>query len=770
MSKLTKRRWRSARPIYRGSVTPIELAAIGQDGRHVYTCPLCEAMCGLEIQVSDGRVEGIRGNHNDVWSRGHLCPKGASLGAIHEDPDRIRKPMIKVDGQWYEVGWEAAFRRCTELLAPVIAEHGIGAVTCYTGNPLAHSFSLGRYTGVLLGMSGIPVSYSPGTVDQWPKNLSSHLMYGNWWGFPVPDIERTDLLVVMGANPAASQGSLLAAPDVMGILGKIDTVIVIDPVRTATAAKADEWLPITPGTDSALLLAVVHTLFDEDLVRLGALAEHVDGVETLRQVAADWSPERVAPVTGIDADRIKQLARQLADTDRAVVYGRIGLCNQEFGSLASWLVDVVNILTGNFDTPGGAMFPRPAVWTVTAHPQPGLEGGLPEFGRWQTRVRGAKEVLGQVPVSCLAEEIETPGEGQIRALITVAGNPVLSTPQGNRLDELLPGLDAMISVDLWLNETTRHADVILPGLSPLEQPHHDDLILAFAINSIANYSAPVFHPEDPDRPEEWEILVRLTGLCAGMPAEDVDVAAIDDGFFDYLCFTQGLDGAETRSHYTHGGPERILDLTLRTGPFGDRYGENPDGLSLAKLKEQPNGINFGPMVSQVPEILNTGDKKIRLAPQYLLDDIPRLGRRLERESDELVLVSRRHLRSNNSWLHNVSALMKGRDRCTLLMHPDDAASRGVSGGDYVTVQSSAGRIEVPLEVTDAIKPGVVSMPHGWGHGKPGTRMAVANGAPGVNTNILSPPTFLDEPSGNGALNGIPVTVAFAAAQSVESGE
>ncbi|WP_370581572.1 molybdopterin-dependent oxidoreductase [Mycolicibacterium sp. BK556] len=716
-------------------------------------------MCGLEIQVSEGRVASIRGNPDDVWSRGHLCPKGASLGAIHEDPDRVRAPMIKVDGQWQEVSWDAAFRRCTELLAPVIAEHGIGAVTCYTGNPLAHSFSLGRYTGVLLGMSGIPVSYSPGTVDQWPKNLSSHLMYGNWWGFPVPDIERTDLLVVMGANPAASQGSLLAAPDVMGIIGRVDNVIVIDPVRTATAAKADEWLPITPGTDAALLLAVVHTLFDEDLVRLGRLAEHVDGVERLRDVARDWSPERVAPVTGIDAERIKTLARQLAETEKSVVYGRIGLCNQEFGSLASWLVDVVNILTGHFDTEGGAMFPRPAAWTVTAQPQPGLEGGLPEFGRWQTRVRGAKEVLGQVPVSCLAEEIETPGDGQIRALITVAGNPVLSTPQGHRLDELLPGLDAMISVDLWLNETTRHADVILPGLSPLEQPHHDDLILMFAISSIANYSVPVFTPPDPDRPEEWEILVRLTGLCAGMPAEDVDVAAIDDGFFDYLCFTQGLDGAEIRSHYTSGGPERILDLTLRTGPFGDRYGENPDGLSLAKLKEQPNGIDFGPMVPQVPEILNTTEKKIRLAPEYLLDDIPRLAHRLDREPDELVLVSRRHLRSNNSWLHNVSALMKGRDRCTLLMHPKDAASRGVSNGDTVTVRSSAGHIEVPVEMTEAIKPGVVSMPHGWGHGKPGTRMSVANGSPGVNTNILSPPTFLDEPSGNGALNGIPVTVA-----------
>ncbi|MEJ6538586.1 MAG: molybdopterin-dependent oxidoreductase, partial [Mycobacterium sp.] len=498
-------------------------------------------MCGLEIEVADGRIAGIRGNSDDTWSRGHLCPKGASLGAIHEDPDRIRAPMIKVDGQWQEVSWEAAFQRCTELLAPVIADHGIGAVTCYVGNPLAHSFSLGRYTGVLLGMSGIPVSYSPGTVDQWPKNLSSHLMFGNWWGFPVPDIERTDLLVVMGANPAASQGSLLAAPDVMGILGRIGTVIVIDPVRTATAAKADEWLPITPGTDAALLLAMVHTLFEENLATVGRLGEHIDGIETLREVTRDWSPERVASVTGISAERIRELARQLAGTEKAVVYGRIGLCNQEFGSLASWLVDVVNILTGHLDTPGGAMFPRPAAWTVTSQPQPGLEGGLPEFGRWHSRVRGAKEVLGQVPVSCLVEEIATPGEGQIKALITVAGNPVLSTPGGNRLDEVLPQLDAMIAVDLWLNETTRHADVILPGPSPLETAHHDDLILAFAINSIANYSAPVFFPPDRDRPEEWEILIRLTGLCTGTPAEDVDVAAIDDGFFDYLCFTQGLD-------------------------------------------------------------------------------------------------------------------------------------------------------------------------------------------------------------------------------------
>jgi anaerobic selenocysteine-containing dehydrogenase len=730
--------------------------ASAEDGRHLRTCPLCEAMCGLEIRVEGGKVTKIRGNRDDVWSRGHLCPKGTSLGALHDDPDRIRRPMIKVDGRWQEVSWDAAFRRCTELLMPVIGEYGIGAVTAYTGNPLAHSFSLARYAGVLLGMSGMPVTYSPGTVDQWPKNLSSHLMYGGWWTFPVPDIERTDLLVIMGANPAASQGSLLAAPDVMGLIDAIrkrGKVIVIDPVRTLTAARADEWLPIVPGTDAALLLAVAHTLFDENLINPGP---HVDGVDTMRRVAADWPSARVSAVTGIDEDRIRQLARELAGTEKSVVYGRIGLCNQEFGSLASWLVDVINILTGHFDKPGGAMFPRPAAWSITTQPLPGLEGGIPEFGRWRTRVRGAKEVLGQAPVSCMAEEIATPGDGQLKALITVAGNPVLSTPGGDKLDEVLPLLQAMISVDLWLNETTRHADVILPGLSPLEQPHHDDLVLQFAIHSIANYSAPVFHPGD--RPHEWEILIRLTGLCAGTPAEEVDVGAIDDGYFDYLAFTRGLDGATIRKLYDHGGPERMLDLTLRTGPFGDRYGEKPGGLTLDMLKANPNGIDFGPMVSQLPDVLGTPDKKIRLAPPYLLDDLSRLAARMERPAEPLVLVSRRHLRSNNTWMHNVPALMKGKDRCTLLIHPDDAARCGVADDDVVTVKSAVGEVKVPVEVTTAIKPGVVSMPHGWGHGKPGTRMSVANNSPGANTNALSPPRFLDEPSGNGALNGIPVAI------------
>ncbi|MCW2765010.1 MAG: anaerobic dehydrogenase, typically selenocysteine-containing, partial [Nocardioides sp.] len=654
-----------------------------------------------------------------------------------------------------------AFDRCTELLQPVVAEHGIEAVTAYVGNPLAHAMDLSRYVGILIGMSGIPMIYSPGVVDQWPKNVSSHLMYGGMWAIPVPDVQRTDLFVLMGANPQASQGSLLSCPDLMGEIGRIQKrggrVVVIDPRRTGTADKASEWLPIVPGTDAAFLMAVVHVLFDEGLVRLGAVEDLADGLAEVAEAARAWSPERVADVTGIDAARTRGLARELAGTERAVLYGRIGTCNQEFGTLASWLVDVVNILTGHLDVPGGAMFSRPAAWSVSTLPMPGLEGGQATFGRWRSRVRGAPEVLGHVPVSCLHEEISTPGKGQIKALFTVAGNPVLSSPGGDRLDRALPLLDCMISVDNWINETSHHAHVILPGLSALEQSHHDDMIWQFAVGSGANYSAPVFPPPD-DRPREWEILIRLAGLCLGQPAREVDVPAIDDGFFDVLADAVGLDGPTLRAGYDEGGPERLLDLTLRTGPFGDRYGERPDGITLEKVKASPHGIDLGPMVPRLAEVITTTSGRLQLAPPYIVADLDRLEARMDRPRDELVLISRRHLRSNNSWMHNVPALVKGKDRCTLLMHHDDAAARGAEDGAPVVVTSSAGSVTVPVELTDAIMRGVVSMPHGWGHGVEGTRIGVANAHAGVNTNVLSPGDFVDVPSGNAAVNGFPVTV------------
>jgi anaerobic selenocysteine-containing dehydrogenase len=743
-------------------MTAMETTAAGRQV-HLRTCPLCEAMCGLEIHVRGEQVELIRADRDDAWSKGHLCPKGTTLGHLHHDPDRLRVPMLRqADGSFREATWDEAFARCDELLLPVIAEHGIEAVTAYVGNPLAHALSLSRYIGILIGMSGIPMIYSPGTVDQWPKNVSSHLMYGGMWSIPVPDVRRTDLLIAMGANPQASQGSLLACPDLMGEIDAIQQrggeVIVIDPRRTGTADRASEWLPITPGTDAAFLLAVAHVIFADDLVDLGTVVDLIEGVDALRDLVASWSPERVATTTGITAERTRRLAHQLADAERGVLYGRIGLCNQEFGTLASWLVDVVNILTGHFDVPGGMMFPRPAAWPLTVLPMPGLENGAPNFGRWRSRVRGAPEILGHVPASCLAEEIATPGDGQIRALLTVAGNPVLATPGGDRLDDALEGLECMISVDNWINETTRHADVILPGMSALEQAHHDDLIWQFAVGSGAKYSAPVFPPTDV-RPHEWEILIRLAGLCTGQPMSEVDVTAIDDGFFDVLAEVHGLEGPALRERYDEGGPERLLDLTLRTGPFGDRYGEHPDGINLDKVKAAPHGIDLGPNVSHLADVLQTPGGKVVLAPAYITADIPRLAARLDRPADDLVLISRRHLRSNNSWMHNVAVLVKGKDRCTLLIHPDDAERFGLHDGDNAKVTSEAGALVVPIEVTDAIKRGVVSLPHGWGHDKAGTRMAVANQHPGVNTNVLSPGGFVDVLSGNAAVNGIPVSVS-----------
>jgi len=727
---------------------------------HLRTCPLCEAMCGLEVQVEGDRVALIRPDRDDVWSKGFVCPKGTTLGHLHHDPDRLRTPMIRDGEEWREATWDEAFARCEELLHAVMERHGKDAVTCYIGNPTAHNFSLGRYVGLFVALSALSTLYSAGTVDQWPKNVSCMLMYGNMWWIPAPDIQRTQYWLVMGGNPQASQGSLLACPDVLGEIDRIrergGKVVVVDPRRTGTADRADEWVPIVPGTDAALLLAVCHVLFEDSLVDLGDVAGIVNGVDDVRRLATEFPPERVADTCRVPAETIRRLAHEIAASPSAAVYGRIGLCNQEFGTLASWLVDVVNILTGNFDRPGGLMFGNPIAWGASSLPDPQWAEGV-SFGRWKSRVRGAPEVLGQVPLSCLAEEIATPGAGQLKALVTIAGNPVISAPDAGRLDAALPNLECMISVDNYLNETTRHADVILPGLSALEQPHFDDLITMWASRSAGNFSPAIF---PPDRPAEWEILTRLAGLLAGMTNADIDVGAIDDGYFAALCEMQGVDPALVAGAYDSRGPERMLDLQIRTGPFGDRYGEHPDGLTLQHFRDQPHGIDMGPMIPRVRELLNTPSGKIELAPDYITADIPRLATRLERgDSAQLLLISRRHVRSNNSWMHNVNVLMKGKDRCTLLIHPDDAARLGVEDTKLARVTSEAGAVDVTVEVTDEMMPGVVSLPHGWGHDKPGTRLSVASEYPGVNNNLLAPGRLVDVPSNNAIVNGIPVDVA-----------
>src|SRR5262245_35610375 len=571
----------------------------------------------------------------------------------------------------------------------------------------------------------------------------------------------------MGANPHASQGSLMACPDFLGRLGELrrrgGKAVVIDPRRTGTAHRADEWVPIRPGTDAALLMAWVHVLFEEQLADPGRLAELTNGIDELRALCRPFSPEAVADTCAIPAATIRRLVRELAAARRAAVYGRIGTCNQEFGTLASWLVEVVNVLTGNLDRVGGSMFANPVAWSMITLRPPEFVGGW-ELGRWKSRVRGAPEVLGQVPISCLAEEISTPGPGQLRALITLAGNPVISAADAGRLDAALPELECMISVDNWINETTRHAHVILPGYSALEQPHYDELIWSWAVRNAAVYSEPVFTPA---RPAEWEIVLTLAALIQGARAGDVDVELLDRLFFTGLVATvaadprsriAGRDPEEIVAATAGVGPQRLLDFGLRLGPWGEGYGADADGLTLARLRQHPNGIDKGQLTPRLPDLLTTPSGKVELAPPHITADVPRLVRRLTRPSGGMVLVSRRHLRSNNSWMHNVPSLMTGRERCTLLVHPEDSRRLGLANGGRATIRSAAGEVIAPVEVTDEMMPGVVCLPHGWGHDKPGTRLGVASDHAGVNNNLLAPGALVDVPSGNAVVNGIPVEV------------
>ena len=725
-------------------------------------------MCGLRIEMRGEEVMRIRPNKDDVFSKGHICPKGTTLGQLHADPNRLRGPVVRDPGSdtFREVSWDEAFETCERLLHAVIAEHGRESLIAYVGNPVAHTFSLARYLGLFFGFTGIPNMYSAGTVDQWPKNVTAALMYGGMWDIPIPDLQRSAFAVFMGANPQASNGSLMGCPDILGELDRIRAgggeVIVIDPRRTGTARKATEWVPILPGTDAALLLAVVQVLFAEDLVQLGALADHVNGLDELRALSADHTPERVARTCRVPADRIRRLARQIAAAESGVVYGRIGLCNQEFGTLSSWLIDVVNILTGSFDVPGGLMFTDPVNWTRgTLPPKPGTPGITPTFGTFHSRVRGAPEVFGQIPISCMAEEIDTPGEGQAHGLITFAGNPALSAPGSERLAAALPMLGAMISIDNWVNETTRHAHVILPGLSALEQPHFDDMGWKYAVRNAGKWSDAILPPAD-DRPAEWEIMVRLAGIIQGSKASEVDVAALDDRYFLSLLGAIGLEPEDVLPRYSTGGPERILDLSIHTGAYGDWYGRNPGGVTLEAFRDAPDGLDFGALQPRIPQLLRTESGRIELAPPYITDDLPRLAARLERDPSSLVMVSRRHLRSNNSWLHQVPALMGGTNRCTLLMNPKDAADSGVTGAAMVRVTSESGSVDVALEETEEMMPGVVSLPHGWGHTVPGAQPGVAPEHAGVNANLLAPSRLVDVPSGNAVVNGFPVTVTAVA--------
>jgi anaerobic selenocysteine-containing dehydrogenase len=722
-------------------------------------CPICEACCGLELKLDGDRVAGIRGHDADVFSGGYICPKGTALKDLHEDRDRLRAPLVKRGGSFVETSWGDAFAEIEQRLPPILAKYGRDSVAVVLGNPVAHNAGLTLYFPRLARALGTKNFYSAPTLDQMPKQLSSGLLFGHWLTLAVPDIERTDYLLMLGANPVVSNGSLWTVPDFRGkakaLRARGGKLVVVDPRRTETAEVADRHVPIRPGGDVFFLLGLVQTLFAEKRVKLGRLAEHVAGVEAVESAVAAFTPERVAARCGIPATTIRELARELSDARHAAVYGRLGTCTQEYGTLASWLVDVLNVLTGNLDAPGGAMFPKAAAFAANTLGKPGSGRGI-VTGRRHSRVSGAPEIFGEFPIGCLAEEIETPGAGQVKALITIGANPVLSAPNGARLAAAFENLELVISLDIYRSETSRHADVILPGGSPLETSHFDTAFPQFSYRNHARYSPPVF-PRPEGFPEEWETLLRLIAIVEGKGAK-ADIAALDDAAVaeDVRRIAGPHADAVLQTVSRWRGPERLFDLALRTGPYGDQFGAKPDGLNLEKVRAKPEGIDLGPLAPRVPEVLRTPSGKIELAPAMLLDDLARPLADLSRPNPAFVIVGRRHVRSNNSWVHNLPVLAKGPFRCTVLVNPDDASLLGLVHGGRARILRGERALEAQVEVSDEMMRGVVSLPHGWGHDLPGSVLSVAAERPGANLNSLFDEDLRDPLSGNAVLSGVPV--------------
>jgi anaerobic selenocysteine-containing dehydrogenase len=762
------------------------------DTTHHRICPLCEACCGLEIKVADGKVASIRGHEADVLSAGYICPKAVALKDLHEDPDRLRTPLIKRNGVLESATWEEAFAEIERRLPPILVAHGRNTTGIVVGNPSAHKIGLISYFGKLARALGTKNVFSASTLDQMPKQLASGLMFGHWLSVALPDISRTDWLLVIGANPLVSNGSMWTVPDFRGkaraLQARGGKLIVIDPRRTETAKVADAHHFIRPNSDVFLLAAMVQTLFAEGLVRLGSVADWVNGLAAVQAAVAPFTPEAAAARCGIAADTIRDLARQLAQAERAGVYARIGTCTQEYGTTASWLVDVLNTLTGHMDQVGGMLFAKSAAFASNTAGKPGIGKGV-ATGRHHARVSGAPEVYGELPITCLAEEIETPGDGQIRALITVATNPVLSSPDGPRLAKALDGLDFMISLDIYVNETTRHADVILPGLSPLEEMHFDVAFPQLSWRNHARYSPPVF-AAPAGHPAEWQTLLKLAAIAQGQGAI-ADADTLDDAQFaqDAERLFGAHAGAVIAATAGLRGPERAAEVALRTGPYGDRFEGlttptlvaarttlppegaklawgspaqrlSPNGLTLAKVMESNalGGIDLGDLQPRMPEILRTPSGKIELAPPLVLQDLQRAAQDLRRLAPDLVVIGRRDVRTNNSWMHNLPTLAKGPFRCTALVHSQDAERLGLKEAAMATLRNGPRSVQAQVHITDEMMPGVVSLPHGWGHDLPGARLQLAAQRPGANLNALLDDQLRDPLSGNAVLGGVAITM------------
>jgi anaerobic selenocysteine-containing dehydrogenase len=715
-------------------------------------CTLCEAHCGINVDVEGDRVLRITGDAEDPISRGYICPKAAALADLHADPDRLRQPVKRVGSEWVQIGWDEALDLAADGLRRVQRAHGNDSVATYFGNPSAHTMAV--LPGITLRhVLDTRNHYSATSADQLPQHPTSAEMFGNLALFPVPDIDRTDHMLILGANPSVSNGSLMTAPGarhrLRAIIERGGRVVVVDPRRTETAALASEHVAIAPGGDPYLLLGMLHVLFAEGRVALGHLAPFADGLDAVEALAAQWSPARAADIAGVPAATIERMAREFDDAERAVAYGRVGVCQQRTGSITHWLINVLNAVTGNLDSPGGAMFPNPAL-DVGALLRHARRLGFGDHGRHHQRTTGLPEMNGELPVAGLADEILEPGDGQVRGMLVFAGNPVLSTPGGARLDEALATLDWFVAIDMYVTETSRHAHVILPPVSTLER---SDIDVVMPIVSVRNHvrHSPAAVAKPKGAREDWQILTALTsrlgrGRDVGRRAE----AAL-----------AGLPGAFTI-------PERLIEAGIATGPYGVLRRGPLKGLTVAKIKCAPHGIDLGPLASRLPGALDTPGGRVQLAPPRFVAEGERLAERAAAARTELAdgfdltLIGRRSLRSNNSWMHNSARLMKGADRCTALLHPDDAEARGLRDGDRVRVTSRVGSIELPLQVSDELRPGVVSVPHGFGHTRPGVGWRLAAEKAGASVNDITDPSIVDILTGNAAFNAVAVRVQPAA--------
>lgn len=710
-------------------------------------CNLCEAICGLTFEVQGQRIISIRGDEEDPLSRGHICPKALALKDLHEDPDRLRQPVRRVskpDGStdWQPMGWDEAFELAADRLARVRAKHGSQAVAVYQGNPNVHNWGNITHGHLFFSQLKTRHRFTATSVDQLPHHLVAYWLYGHQFRLPIPDIDRTQYMLVIGGNPLASNGSLMTVPDVRKRIKALQQrggkLVVIDPRRTETAEVANEHHFIDPGTDALWLLAIIHTLLTEGLARLGPWAAQVDGLDKLTEATASFFPEAVEAPTGMAASVTRQIARDMAQASSAVCYGRMGVSTQAHGVVCQWAIQVINLLTGNLDREGGALLTSPAVDLIRM----GL-AGKGHHGLWHSRVRGAPEFAGELPVSVMAEEMLTPGQGQIRALVTACGNPVLSTPNGRQLDRALAGLDFMVAIDFYVNETTRHADLILPPTCFVEHDHYDLIFQAFAVRNVAKYVAPVV-PAAPDTRHDWQIYGELARRYA-RHAWSLQKASP----------MQRIQGMLVQGVLSRLSPRRLLQLALR---------RSPHRLRLADLLDAPSGVDLGPLKPSLLQTLQKQQHRVTLLPPQVAQALPALTGLCatqaadHRESATLKLIGRRDVRTNNSWMHNSRKLVSGKPRCVLWMHPSDAQSRSLTHEQPVVVRSRVGEVTVPLHVTPDIRPGVVSLPHGWGHDRPGIRLHVAREHAGASINDLTDDQLTDPISGNAAFSAVPVEV------------